>query len=127
MENKELLNEFGDLLEALGVSKVVKIGKHEIRLRTLGYDEQSKILKAIPTDLKEVEKLDVLQKELLSAAIESIDNKKLPKQDIMYLLGIGQAALCNLLYNEYESLLGDQNQLTEEVKTNSSTQVTKID
>lgn len=118
MENKDIVNEFGDLLGIYGVIRDVKVGSHVIRMRSLTYDEQSIVLGSVPADAKN--KLDVIQKELLVAAIETIDDKKIDSEQKRFLLGNGQAALCNLLFNEYEALMGEQSKLLEDVKKNSS-------
>lgn len=120
MEAIELVKEFGDLINIGGVTKVVTMGNHKIKLRTLTYDEQTGVLEGIPADLKDSKRLDTIQKELLAAAIEDIDGKKLAKDELRYLLGNGQAAFCNSLFGEYEILLGEQAKSLEDVKKNSS-------
>lgn len=127
MENKELVKEFGDLLTMCGVTKVVKFGTHEIVLKTLTYDEQSNIMEAMSSvaDGKDTKRMDIVQKELLAASIETIDGKTLTKEQKLFILGNGQAALCNMLFNEYEALIGEQNKTLEDVKKNSSMVVLK--
>ena len=124
MENNELVKDFSDLLDIGHVTKSITVGKHCIKLRTLSYDEQSGLIDAIPPEVKDFKRIDLLQKEMLATAIEDIDGVKLTKEQKKALLGNGQAAFCNFIFSEYEELVKEQTENIEDVKKNSS-QLTK--
>ena len=126
MESNELVKEFADLLNIGSVTRDVVLAGHTVKLRTLNFDEQSRVLDGIPTDAKDIRRMDIVQKELLAAAIESIDGKKLTKEEKITLLGTGQAAFCNLIFSEYEQLLAEQSKSLEDLKKNSSAVKTAI-
>jgi hypothetical protein len=113
-------NNFDDLKTMGCVTKTLKIGAHEITMRSLGYEEQSQIVANIPDGIKDARKYDLIQKEMLAAAIESIDGTTLPLEEKVKLLGESQTALVNLLFAQYEQLLTAQTEIIEDVKKNIS-------
>ena len=119
MENKEPLKNYNDLLDIGRITRDLTLSGHTIKLRTLSFDEQSALSDNIPPDVKDFKRLDLLQKELVAAAMESIDGDKLAREDKVSMLGNG-VALCNFLYSEYEEMLKEQVKTVEDVKKNSS-------
>ena len=125
MENKEKVTSFEDLIVMGCVSKVVEIGTHKIKIRTLNAETQGMLLEVIPSDGSEIKKMDLFQRMLISHAIESIDGECLTQEENLNILNKGQAQLTNILFSEYEKLVEEQNHIFEGVKKNTS-QIKKI-
>ena len=120
MEATQKINSFEDLKTMGRVTKIIKLGAYSIKMHSLGYEEQSQILSNIPEGTKEARKYDIIQREILSASIESIDGIVLSGADKADLLGESQAAFVNLLFAQYELLLTEQNEIMDGVKKNIS-------
>ncbi len=126
MENKMVKN-FDDLKSMGAVTKKLKLGAHEIVMRSLGYDEQSAVVASVPdteqgpngpVPVKDSRKFDMIQRELLSASIDTIDGVKLSGEEKSELLGSFQTGLVNLLFGQYEQLLASQTEILDDVKKN---------
>jgi hypothetical protein len=117
MEN---VKNFDDLINMGAVTKVVKLGTHEIKMRTLGFDEQSSISDNIPETSKDSKKLDILQKNIIAESIVSVDNVVLSKEEKMAMIGKMQNGVVNFLFNQFEIMVGEQSKILEDVKKNSS-------
>ena len=126
------LKNFDDL-KAMGcVRKTLTIGKHQLTMRSLGYEEQSLIVATIPdtevigeeqVKIKDSRKYDLIQKAVLASAIEDIDGVKLSDKEKSDILGDSQTALVNLLFAQYEQLLAEQISIIDGVKKNISSLV----
>ena len=117
METEKVKN-FDDLINIAAVSKTITVAGHDIKLKSLGYDEQSGMMDVIPDNIKESKKYDMLQKEILANAIVSIDGVVLTHENKVDLLSRAQTGFVNLMFAEYELLIGDQNKILEDVKKN---------
>lgn len=116
----EKIKNFDDLKTMGCVTRTFKLGSYEIKMRSLGYEEQSQLVANVPDGVKESRKFDLIQKELLAASIETINGEALSSEEKADLLGSLQTALVNLLFAQYEQLLAEQTQLIDEVKKNIS-------
>jgi len=116
------IKEFDDLINLGRVKRSVNLGSHEIVLCTLNSKEYASAMAHISPGASSFEgdKLELMQREIVVAAIRTIDGKELPYQDKAAIVYAGQLALSNLLYSEYVSMVEEQNKVLEDVKKNSS-------
>lgn len=115
------LEGFDDLINLGAVSKDITLAGHKIRLHTLNSYEYSKVTERIPDDMPtSSSRLEAMQREVLCAAIDSIDDKKLSAEAKRLLLSTGQLGLANLLYQQYAEMIDEQQVLLDDAKKNGS-------
>lgn len=116
------LKEFDDLINLGRVSRTVSLGKHSIVLDTLNSGEYADAMSRVPQggSVLDSDKLEAMQREIVSAAIRTIDGKELSSEDKTSIVSKGQLALSNLLYSEYVSMIEEQGKILEDAKKNSS-------
>jgi hypothetical protein len=119
------LKNFNDLAEIGSVRKTVKLGSHSVVLHTLNSQEYSAMAEKIGDEVAGTAKrFESLQREMIIAAIESIDGEKPSYADKASLLGMMQIGLSNMLYEEYGSIVEEQSKIIEESKKNSAPAMT---
>jgi hypothetical protein len=119
------INEFDDLINLGRMTRVVKLGKHEIVLGTLNSKEYAAAMsRVLAAGKAEGDKMESTQREVVIAAIRNIDGKELSYQDKYAIVSSGQLALSNLLYIEYVSIVEEQSRILEDAKKNSSPALT---
>ena len=127
METK--VKSFDDLKTMGCVAKSFTVGSHTIKMRSLSYEEQSILVASVPevengeVKIKEPRRFDIIQREILATAIESIDGIVLSGEEKTSLIGESQTPFVNLLFTLYEQLLAEQNQIMDAVKKNISSLV----
>ena len=127
METK--IKNFDDLKTMGCVSKSFTVGTHTIKMRSLSYEEQSILVASVPEvengekKIKEPRRFDIIQREILATAIDSIDGVVLTGEEKTSLIGESQTPFVNLLFTLYEQLLAEQNQIMDAVKKNISSLV----
>ena len=114
------LKEFDDLINLGRVTRSLKLGSHEIVMGTLDSKEYAAAMTRIPAGASDGDKFEMLQREIVAAAIKTIDGKTLPQQDKVGIVTASQLGLSNMLYVEYLSLVEEQNLALEQAKKNSS-------
>lgn len=115
------LKEFDDLINLGQVRRTVKLADHEIVMHTLSSLEYSKMTERLSDDLpNQSKRFEVLQREVLCAAVDSIDGKKLSYEEKTRLFSMTQLGFSNMLYAEYSSMVDEQARLLDEAKKNSS-------
>lgn len=119
------LKEFDDLINLGRVTKAVKLLSHEIILGTLNSKEYALAMSRVSASGQtDGDRLESTQREVVIAAIRTIDGKELSYQDKHNIVSAGQLALSNLLYIEYISLVGEQSKVIDDAKKNSSAVLT---
>ena len=121
------LKEFDDLINLGRVTRPVKVASHEIVLSTLNSKEYSGAMSRVgvaPSGAADSDKFELLQREVVVAAIKTVDGKELSYQDKTALVLAGQLALSNMLYNEYVNMVEEQSKLLDDAKKNSSIALT---
>ena len=114
------LKDFNDLINLGRVTRVMNIGGHKIVLGTLNSEEYNQAVSRIPADCPEASRMERIQREIIAAAIQSIDGETLDPDAKSKILTLGQLALSNMMYSEYISMIGEQDKLLEDAKKNSS-------
>jgi hypothetical protein len=116
------LKAFDDLIQMGQLTKTLKLGAHEFKLKTLSSGEYVAMTKKIPEGQTtgQAEKFEALQRITLSHAIEAIDGQTLSVEEKDRLLSVLQLAVSNILYDAYMDLVTEQNKQLEDVKKNSS-------
>jgi hypothetical protein len=114
------LKEFDDLATLGQVTKTVKLGAHEFKMHTLNSREYGQMTARLSEDKNQAARFEELQRWTLAYAIGSVDDKKVRPEQVELLLQTGQLALSNALYNEYVTMMNEQEKLLQEVKKNSS-------
>lgn len=119
------LKEFDDLINLGRVTRAVKLLSHEIILGTLNSKEYALAMSRVSASGQtDGDRLESTQREVVIAAIRTIDGKELSYQDKHNIVSAGQLALSNLLYIEYISLVGEQSKVIDDAKKNSSAVLT---
>jgi hypothetical protein len=115
------IKEFDDLLNFGSVSHSINVAGHEIALRTLTGKEHQDAMRSVPDagSTTESERLDVIQREIVAAALQSIDGKRLSQEEKSELLKAGQLGLSNVLYVEYIQMIDEQQKRLDTVKKTS--------
>lgn len=115
------IKDFNDLADIGKIRKTVKIGNHEIVLHTLASDEYSRMAERLGDDSSTTAKrMESLQREILAAAIESIDGKALSHDERSKLMGVVQVGFSNMLYEEYGAMIQEQAHILDDAKKNSA-------
>ena len=116
------LKEFDDLINLGRVKHTVKLMNREIVLETLNSTDYADAMFRVPQSgsVLDSDRLEAIQREIVAAAIKSIDGKELSKEVKAALVSSGQLGLSNLLYSEYVSMIEEQGQILEDAKKNSS-------
>ena len=117
----EELKEFEDLVSLGAIARTVTVGGYEIRLKTLSSFEYSKMTERIREDFPTHSKrLEAMQREIIAAAIDTINGKKLSLEAKQTILSTSQLGLANMLYVEYSSMVEEQSKVLETAKKDSS-------
>lgn len=117
----EELKEFEDLVNLGAVTRTVKVGGYEIELKTLSSFEYSKMTERIRDDFPTHSKrLEAMQREIIAAAIYTINGKRLSLEAKQTILSTSQLGLANMLYTEYSSMVDEQSKMLESAKKDSS-------
>lgn len=115
------ISNFDDLINLGQLRKTVNIAGHAIALHTISALEYSKMTERLSDDLpSQSKRFEVLQREILCVAVDSIDGKTLTYEEKNRLFGMSQLALTNLLYAEYSDMVEEQSKFMDEVKKNTS-------
>ena len=116
------IKEFDDLLNIGQVTRVVELGGHKFRLKTLNALEYNKLMERTREHekLTQGQQFESLQRWTLVFALESIDDKALNIEEKNKILSMSQVGLSNRLYEEYVKLMEEQTALLSESKKNSS-------
>jgi hypothetical protein len=116
------LKDFDDLVNLGRVQHSVKLLNREIVLCTLNSTEYADAMTRVPQggSALDSDRLEAMQREIVAAAIRTIDGKELSQSDKITLVSKGQLALSNLLYSEYVSMIDEQGKILEDARKNSS-------
>jgi hypothetical protein len=114
------LTQFDDLISFARVSRKVTVAGHEISLVTLNSGAYNEAAGRIPTDLPDQVRMERVQREMVAAAISTIDGKSLDQETKVAILTKGQLGLSNFLYDQYIDMIGEQGKTLEDAKKNSS-------
>jgi hypothetical protein len=116
------LKDFDDLINLGRVTRTVKLMSRNIVLGTLNSGEYADAMSRVPQNgtALDSDRLEGMQREIVAAAIRTIDGKELSQEDKISLVSRGQLALSNLLYTEYISMVDEQGRIIEDAKKNSS-------
>jgi len=122
------ISDFDDLINLGQVRHVFPVGKHEVIMKTLTSLEYGKAMSRVPSEgtagITDINRLEIMQREVVASALESIDGQKLSHEDKVALLGAGQLGFANLLYSEYLNMVEEQTGIIDEAKKKSSTDQT---
>lgn len=119
------LKNFNDLADIGSVKRAVKLGSHEVVLHTLNSQEYAGMADKIgDTEASTAKRFETLQREMLIAAVDTVDGQKLSYEDKAILLGMMQIGLSNRLYEEYGSMIEEQNKIIDDAKKNSAPTMT---
>jgi hypothetical protein len=110
----DILKDFDDLLNMGACTRSVTVGKHEIQMRTLKYED----IVSVAGD--GAESASASHIKILSMSIQTIDGKPLSMEDKMTLLKSAQIGLVNVLMAEYEKLIAEHDKMYDDVKKNTS-------
>jgi hypothetical protein len=116
------LKEFDDLISLGRIIRSVKVLNRDIVLVTLNSSEYADAMSRVPqgSSVLDGDRLEAMQREIVAAAIRTIDGKELSKETKTALVSQGQLALSNLLYAEYISMVDEQSSIIDSAKKNSS-------
>lgn len=121
------IKNFDDLISLGQVRRTVKLAGHEITMHTLSTLEYGKMTERLSDDLpNQSKRFEVLQREVLCAAVDSIDGLKPSYEEKVRLFGMLQLGFSNMLYSEYSSMVDEQGSLLDEVKKNTSPVTTAL-
>ena len=121
-EIKLELAEFEGLMGLGQVRKVVELPGWKIELHTLSsleYNEMNGRLPADSASLPDGQRFELIQREILTSAVDKINDKAVSFETKKAIFSGAQLALCNLLYGEYSNMLDGQNAQLQIVKKNS--------
>lgn len=114
------LNEFDDLVNLGKVTRKVRLLGHEIVMETLDSGCYSQAMAQIPDNVSDSRRLEAMQREMIGAAIKTIDGKPVSVEMKKKLMANSQLGLSNILYSEYISMVEEQGKILEDAKKNSS-------
>ena len=116
----ETLESFDDLVNLGKVTRKVKLMDHEIALETLNSKDYSQAMALVPDNATDAKKFETIQREMISAAIKSIDGKIVSAEIKQKLMSNSQLGLSNILYGLYLAMVEEQGKLLDGAKKNSS-------
>lgn len=114
------LTDFDDLINLGRVTRTIKLGKHEIVLSTLNSKEYAEAMARVPQVSEgRTDRFEAVQREMVVAAIRTINGKELSDKQKSAVLSGGQLGLSNLLYLEYIQMIEEQSKMLDDAKKNS--------
>ena len=113
------LQEFDDLINLGKVTRKVKILNHEIVLETVSSGDYAQAMANVPDNMPESKRYESIQREMVGAAIRTIDGKTISQEGKQRLMTSSQLGLSNILYGEYLKMVDEQARLLDDAKKNS--------
>lgn len=110
---------FDDLINFGKVIRKLTVAGHEIVLTTLNSGAYNEAAGRIPEDLLSSVRMERIQREMVAAAISTIDGKPMDHESKVKILTMGQLGLSNYLYEQYIQMIEEQGAALADAKKNS--------